>query len=119
MLTKVIHSLILLCGVAMLPCAHLNGQEKIKAEVVFLRDGGFFPNTIQRRPGKFLLIVKHRSSASEISLGIVRSDKKVMIANSKELASSRDFVLELGVGDYTVADSNHPDWTPLTITVTP
>ena len=58
-------------------------QHKIEAEVVSLRDGGFFPSTITRPHGKFLLVVKNRSHASEIILGVTRHDGTVIAAAEK------------------------------------
>jgi hypothetical protein len=47
------------------------GQAKREAELVFLRDGGFFHATITRPPGEFLLVVKNRSrSADQMTLGL-------------------------------------------------
>lgn len=119
MATRVRRFFVVFWAMTLITSTDLTGQQKIEAEVVFLRDSGFFPNTIQRKPGKFLLIVKNRSHASEISIGVASHSQQVLVAPTNAVASSHNFTLNLVAGDYAVTDANHPNWSQLTISIKP
>lgn len=95
--------------------APVTSQAKIQVEVVTLRDGGFYPSTLIRPAGNFLLVVKNRSHATEVELGIARSDATVVVAAEQVITINRDYILDLPGGTYTLRDSSHPKWVPLSI----
>lgn len=88
---------------------------KVEVELVTLRDGGFYPSTITRSAGKFLLIVKNRSHSHQVQYGVTRSDAAVVAPVETVIAISRDYILDLPAGTYLLRESSHPNWTPLTV----
>ncbi len=92
-------------------------QQKIQAEVVTLRDGGFSPAQISRPAGQFLLVVKNRSHAAKVSLGITALDLSTVAPVQDFLGVGKDYMLTLTASTYVLKDSAHPTWTPLTIVV--
>ena len=95
--------------------APVSGPAKIEVELVTLRDGGLYPSKIKRTAGKVLLIVKNRSHSNQMQLGVTRSDGSVIAAVEAITALSQDYFLDLPAGEYTLKESGHPGWTPLTI----
>jgi hypothetical protein len=100
-----------------IPLSDLSAQQKIPIAVVSLRDGGFFPQKITCSSGKLLLVVKNKSQADNIILGMARTDGLTAIPAAATPQLSQDYVLTLGSGTYTLTDSAHPKWTPLTLIV--
>jgi hypothetical protein len=90
-------------------------QSKLEAELVILRDGGFYPPTITRPAGNFILLVKNRSHANQVQLSLTRSDASVIAASEQVNDINKAYVLVLTAGTYTLQDSAHPSWGQLTI----
>jgi hypothetical protein len=92
-------------------------QKKLEAEVVALRDGGFYPAEIKRPQGQFLLVVKNRSRADRVTIGIAHQGGASVVASEEVRALSREYLLDFPTGTYVVTDASHPNWSTLTITI--
>jgi hypothetical protein len=85
-------------------------EERVEAEVITLRPGGFEPAEITRPRGSFILAVNNRSGSSEVALQLVREAgdshaqaglRRGMMRWTKEL--------HLAPGTYVLTDINHPE----------
>lgn len=93
-------------------------QGTIEVEVAFLRDAGFTPSEIERPAGPFFLAIKNRSRADSMAVQVVRNeDGKVLVVPVSSLAGGQTFLLTLAHGIHVVADTDHPNRSPLTITI--
>jgi len=108
---------VLMGGMLLAVCSHLAAQQKMQGVVIYLRDGGFTPSQITLPRGKFLLVVKNRSTAQQIAIGVVRQDNVVAVAPVASTGRSQDFMLDLPTGVHKLFDSNHGAWSKLTITI--
>lgn len=113
-LTRITIAIVLLLTIGV---AVVSAQQKLQAEVVYLRAGGFFPKTITRPTGKFLLVVKNRSGQNAVSINVKRPDGSSAAAGGASTAQNQDFLLDLSSGQYVVSDLNHTQWSPMTITI--
>jgi hypothetical protein len=103
------------CLLFFLGASTIVAQNKLEVEIVTLRDGGFYPSKITRPAGKFLLVVKNRSHAKQVQLGITRSDTTVIASVQQVIDLTQDYSLDLPAATHTLKDSAHPSWIPLTI----
>jgi hypothetical protein len=92
--------------------------QKLEAEVVSLRNGGFSPAKITRPAGQqFLLVIKNRAGTDQMTLSIAHNNGLSVEASATIKDLDQDYLLNLTAGTYTLTDSSHPKWTPLTIVV--
>jgi hypothetical protein len=103
------------CMIATFGAGRVGAQQKIETEVVTLRDGGFYPSKITRPAGTFLLVVLNRSHANSVSPGITGPGASVVVGVASMLDLKQSFLLTLSANSYTLTDSAHAAWTPLTI----
>ena len=111
-------------ALALVAATGLMGQTKtvqspIEVELVFANDTGFYPQSIERGSGKFLLIVINRSSVSATTIRIATQGLAAVAPTISTTAKSQDFTLDLSPGTYLLSDSSHPTWSPVTIVIKP
>jgi hypothetical protein len=94
-------------------------KSTLEAEVVILRYGKFFPQKIERKPGKFVLVVCNSSPGDAISIGVVSGTQAVVPSAAPSAARYQDFDIDLAAGTYSMVDSAHPQRAPVTITIKP
>jgi hypothetical protein len=93
----------------------------LQAEVVYLRNGGFYPHAITRPAGQFVLVVVNRSGPGAIALSVksalLNSASTAAASGDVSPAQSQSIVLNLAAGKYYVSDLNHPSWPVMTLTL--
>lgn len=94
----------------------------IPVEEVTLRPHGFYPRTLSRPKGQFLLNICNRAELVEANFTLVRvvgNGTKEKVINSKVHQNTLDWstVLDLNPGTYFLTEDSNPKWScELTIT---
>lgn len=79
-------------------------------EMIRLSSKGFEPAAISRRRGKFLLAVINRTSLPALSLRLVHENRRLVVTRRLGREMSWRHVLDLQPGQYSLRETNHPDW---------
>ena len=110
------------CGVGILPITEAQSNRPpaklvVTSESVTLHDGGFYPASITRKSGKFMLIVRNVSRTREASLRVSRNNQRVLDAAVKRETAEWAGVVDLPAGVYKVTDTANPE-REFTLTIT-
>jgi hypothetical protein len=97
-----------------IPAPNQQGRAKEPLEVETITAGptGFGPIEISRPKGRFILMVRNKSGAEELSLQLARENGNRLQAKrlTKGQRAWNNF-LDLTPGLYVLSEANHPDWT--------
>ena len=82
-------------------------------EVVYVTEyHGVQPNSITRSPGPFLLVIENRTLSRTLNLSVTPVAANATAVASAVLQSRfQEFLLDLPVGNYVIAEASRPDWT--------
>jgi len=104
---------------SVLPPIQGNAQDqRIEAELISIRPGGFEPTQITRPKGPFLLAIENRSGLREVEfqLSVEGGARLVQMRRSWE-RSDWNQVIDPPAGRYVLTETNHPGW-KCTISIT-
>jgi hypothetical protein len=96
-----------------------NGKSKprIEGEVVSIGRGGFFPQSITRRPGPFLLVVSNRTRIQDLTLRLdEQAGQRLREISLRNQGGTWREALNLGSGVYVLSETHNPGW-KCTITI--
>ncbi len=86
-------------------------QAKFEVERITLREWGFEPKQIDRRPGPFLLVLQNQSGLPEVELSLIAESGHMRqgIPDTRNALTWKQR-LELPPGTYLIKEAGHPDW---------
>lgn len=86
-------------------------QGRFEAERITVREWGFEPKQIKRKPGPFFLILQNQSGLEEIEVSLVEGSghprNRFAVTRNALMSKQR---LELPPGTYLVKEAGHPEW---------
>jgi hypothetical protein len=86
-------------------------KARVEAELIQVIRGGFYPGSITRHAGRFLLIVLNTTDTPGLTLRLDRQDgshirEVLMKDNYRDWSEAFD----LAPGTYTLTEANHSSW---------
>ena len=83
-----------------------------KVALISIRSTGFEPRELALTAGKYLLVVRNRSSADEFAIRVQRETGETLHELRAGLRGrdAKQF-LQLTPGEYVLQETSHPDWT--------
>jgi hypothetical protein len=93
-------------------------NQRIEAELISIRPGGFEPTQITRPKGPFLLAIENRSGLKQIEFQLdVEGGMRLFQIQRTWERSDWNQVVDPPAGRYVLTETNHPAW-KCTISIT-